>query len=97
MPPEPLPLWLPRAFSSLISALLAFWTARYSTGPEFAAVADRVQGTEAWIKWRFLPNLAEAIQANEVKLKRKNRLLMTALSALFVLVVYGRYLLYALL
>lgn len=82
---------------SLISALLAFWTASYSTGPEFAVVADRVQGTEAWIKWRFLPNLAEAIQANEVKLKRKNLLLMTALSALFVLVVYvGGYLLYAL-
>lgn len=68
---------------SLISALLAFWTARYSTGPEFAAVAGRVRGSEAWIKWRFLPNLAEAIQANEVKLKRKNRLLVTALSALW--------------
>ena len=82
---------------SLISALLAFWTARYSTIPEFGPVADRVQGTEAWLKWRLLSNLAEAIQANEVKLKRKNRLLMTALSALFVLVLYaGGYLLYAL-
>jgi hypothetical protein len=84
-------------FISLIAALLAFWTARYSTGPEFSAVTDRIQGTEAWIKWRFLSNLAEAIQANNEKLERKNRLLMAALSALFVLVLYvGGYLMYSL-
>lgn len=32
----------------------------------FAAVTARIQGTESWFNWRFLPNLADAIN-NEMR------------------------------
>ena len=72
---------------SLIMALLAFWTKQYSTAPDFAAVTARIQGTESWFKWRFLPNLADAINTNDRKLQQKSSFLKTALSGLCVLVL----------
>lgn len=77
---------------------LSFWTGKYSKAPDFSAVTERIQGTESWIKWRFLPNVADAIKANDRKLQRKGLFLTVAISGLLVLVLnVGGYLLSTLL
>lgn len=78
-----------------MTALRSFWTARYSQAPEFTAVTARTQSTESWLKWRFLPNLAEAIGVNDRKLQLKVTYLRVAMAGLFVLILdIGGYLLY---
>lgn len=81
---------------SLTLAVLCFLTARYHRAPEFSAVAERIGASDNWLRWRFLPNIQAAVQANQTKLRRKGRLLMLAITALFMLVVdLGGYLIYA--
>jgi len=80
---------------SLLAALRSFWTARYSRAPEFTAVTARTQSTESWLKWRFLPNLADAIAVNDRKLELKVTYLRVAMVGLLVLILdIGGYLLY---
>lgn len=84
--------------ASLSTALMAFWIGRFAKAPEFNAMVERIQAPEAWLKWRFLPNLATAIAANERKLERKTAYLTASISGLLVLVVdVGGYLMYTLL
>jgi isoprenylcysteine carboxyl methyltransferase (ICMT) family protein YpbQ len=80
---------------SMVTALGSFWTARYSRAPEFLAVTARAQNTESWLKWRFLPNLADAIAVNDRKLQVKVNYLRLAMVGLLVLILdIGGYLLY---
>jgi hypothetical protein len=80
---------------SLVAALLSFWTGKYAAAPDFDAVLKRIEASEAWLKWRFLLNLENAISANHIKLERKAQLLSLALTGLLVLVsVVGGYLFY---
>ncbi|HVL52064.1 MAG TPA: hypothetical protein VM754_11245 [Actinomycetota bacterium] len=80
---------------SLATALGSFWTARYSRAPEFTAVTARTQSPESWLKWRFLPNLADAIAVNDRKLELKVTYLRVAMVGLLVLILdIGGYLLY---
>ncbi|CAN5856519.1 hypothetical protein BH23ACT12_BH23ACT12_04820 [soil metagenome] len=65
---------------SLTAALGSFWVGRFSKAPEFKAVTQRIQATEAWLKWRFLPNVAEAISTNDRKLKRKTGFLAASMT-----------------
>lgn len=82
---------------SLTCALLAFWTARYSTVPEFGAVTERDPRDRSMDQVEVPAQPGGGHPANDEKMRRKNRLLMTALCGLFVLVVcVGGYLTYAL-
>lgn len=79
---------------SLTAALGSFWVGRFSKTPEFKAVAQRIQATEAWLKWRFLPNVAEAIATNERKLKRKTGFTASMTGLLVLALDVGGYLMF---
>ncbi|MGH2750870.1 MAG: hypothetical protein ACRDK3_08375 [Actinomycetota bacterium] len=83
---------------SILLALLAFSTRKYETAPTPEAVIDLMeQGSEAWLKWRFLGNLIVALTINRSKLARKTRLLSSAIALLFtVVLLLGAYLIYLL-
>lgn len=78
---------------SIALALLGFATRDYVTAPKPEAVAQRAGATEAWLKWRFVPNLLRAIDANRGKLERKARLIgLSLLSLLVGVLAMGAYL-----
>jgi hypothetical protein len=83
-------------FLSLVAALVSFWTGKYATAPEFGSILRRIEAPEVWLKWRFLPNLENAISTNHIKLERKAFLLTLSLTGLLVLITtVGGYLIYA--
>jgi hypothetical protein len=80
--------------SSLILALFAFATRNYDAAPNPDAAIRLMTAEPAWLEWRFLGNLRNAIIANRSKLKTKARLLSAALVALIAgATVFGGYLL----
>lgn len=93
------PLPLARAviallFLSMCSALLAFATRRWETAPAPEAMARWLGGgDEGWLRWRFLPNVLDALDDNRPQLRRKARLLALALATLLVTIaLLGGYL-----
>jgi hypothetical protein len=68
--------------ASLISALLSFTTRRYDTAPNPDAAIHLMTAEYAWLEWRFLGSMLDAIRANRRKLRTKTLLLSTALTAL---------------
>ena len=68
--------------SSLIAALLSFTTRRYETAPNPVAAIHLMTAEPAWLEWRFLGSMQDAIRANRRKLRTKTRFLSAALTAL---------------
>jgi hypothetical protein len=68
--------------ASLLLALWAFWTRRYSAAPRPEALAQMVAASEEWIRWRFLGNVLQAVGANRRRLDRKARVLSWSLGLL---------------
>lgn len=66
----------------LIAALVAFGVRRYSFVPSVRAVVRMMSADEAWLRWRFLGNMREAVEANEPKLGLKARFVSAAVSLL---------------
>jgi hypothetical protein len=55
------------------------------------------QGDEAWLKWRFLGNLSQALDINRTKLDSKARRVNAASGSLLIVVlILGGYLVVAL-
>jgi hypothetical protein len=83
--------------SSLVFALLAFWTRRYDVAPKPEALSQLMAAREEWLQWRFIPNVLNAIAVNRRKLALKSAFLTWALICLIVAVVLlGGYFIYAL-
>jgi hypothetical protein len=57
--------------STVALALIAFGNRRYETAPAPRAVTRMMTEDESWLRWRFLGNVLEAIDANERKLAWK--------------------------
>ena len=78
--------------------LLAFWTRRYDVAPRPEALAQLMAASEEWLKWRFIPNVLDALAVNRRKLALKSAFLTWALACLIAAVVLlGRYFIYAVL
>lgn len=73
--------------TSLLLALIAFATRRYSIAPQAEAVRELMGWGEEWLRWRFLGNLEEALLENNRRLARKTRWLSLALFTLMLTVV----------
>ena len=83
--------------SSLVFALLAFWTRRYDVAPRPEALSQLMATREEWLKWRFIPNVLNAIAVNRRKLALKSAFLTWALVSLIATVLLlGGYFIYAL-
>lgn len=83
--------------SSLVFALLAFWTRRYDVAPRPEALSQLMAAREEWLKWRFIPNVLNAIAVNRRKLALKSAFLTWALVSLIATVLLlGGYFIYAL-
>ena len=67
---------------SLISALLSFTTRKYETAPNPDAAIHLMTAEYAWLEWRFLGSMLDAIRANRRKLRTKTLFLSAALAAL---------------
>jgi hypothetical protein len=81
---------------SLILGLLAFWTRRYDVAPRPEALAQLMTASEEWLKWRFIPNVLNALAVNRRKLALKSAFLTWALACLIAAVVLlGGYFIYA--
>jgi hypothetical protein len=72
---------------SLILGLLAFWTRRYDVAPRPEALAQLMTASEEWLKWRFIPNVLDALAVNRRKLALKSAFLTWALACLIAAVV----------
>lgn len=82
--------------SSLVFALLAFWTRRYDVAPRPEALSQLMAAREEWLKWRFIPNVLNAIAVNRRKLALKSAFLTWALVSLIATVLLlGGYFIYA--
>lgn len=68
--------------ASLITALVAFATRRYQTAPNPDAVIRLMTADQAWLEWRFLGNLRNAIEVNRRNLRLKARFLGASLVSL---------------
>jgi hypothetical protein len=80
---------------SLLCALGAFMVRRYETAPSPRSIGLRVGASGDWLKWRFLPNLLQALDRNNRRLTSKSTLLTIAQGLLFVAVgVVGGYFTY---
>jgi hypothetical protein len=85
-------LLLGAIITSLVLALLAFTTRRYETAPNPDAAIRLMAADPAWLEWRFLGNMRDAIGVNRGKLRTKTRLLSSALTVLIAgIVVFGGY------
>lgn len=83
---------------SLVLGLLAFWTRRYDVAPRPEALAQLMVASEEWLKWRFIPNVLDALAVNRRKLALKLAFLTWALACLIAAVVLlGGYFIYAVL
>jgi hypothetical protein len=82
--------------SSLVFALLAFWTRRYDLAPRPEALSQLMEAREEWLRWRFIPNVLNAIAVNRRKLALKSAFLTWAMVCLIVAVLLlGGYFIYA--
>ena len=73
-------------FMAFLLGLLAFANRRYEKAPAPRPVARMARAESAWLKWRFLRNIEQAIEVNDHKLRWKSRFLTAALLALFATV-----------
>lgn len=95
------PIWLAAVagvslLASLAFALFSFSTGKYASAPAFDAVLARVEASDDWLQWRFLPNIENAIQTNHDKLEQKARFLAWSIGWLIVQIpTLGGYLFYA--
>jgi len=81
---------------SLVLALLAFWTRRYDVAPRPQALSQLMAAREEWLRWRFIPNVLNAIAVNRRKLALKSAFLTWALVSLIAAVLLlGGYFIYA--
>jgi membrane protein YdbS with pleckstrin-like domain len=71
---------------SITMALLAFWNRRYESAPSPEQLVRLMAADEAWLKWRFLSNVLNALKTNRRKLDRKAALLTCALVSLIAAV-----------
>ena len=83
---------------SVLCALFAFIIRKYEVAPTPEAVIGLMgQGDEAWLKWRFLGNLSQALDINRIKLDSKARRANAASGSLLIVVlILGGYLVVAL-
>ena len=89
--------WMATLILSLLFGLAAIATRRYEFAPTAEAVIRFIRHDEDWLKWRFLGNLARALEVNGRKLAWKTRALSAALASLIAAVgLSGGYFLYAL-
>lgn len=98
-PAQPVWVTLPAGLAVLLSmgsALVAFSNRNYETALEPGAIAEVAAAPEAWIRWRFISNMIDAVDTNRIKIDQKARWLTCGqLSLLAGLALLGGYFAYA--
>jgi len=70
--------------ASMALALVGFAARQYKASPKPEAIVRRAGASEAWLKWRFVPNVLRAFDLNAIKLATKARFIVLSLLTLLV-------------
>ena len=70
--------------ASMTLTLVGFAARQYVSSPRPEAIVRRAEASEAWLKWRLVPNVLRALDTNAVKLATKAQFIVLSLLALLV-------------